>query len=1002
MKIIDEGKLHQLKLIYGVALSLIALTILASSFLMLFSLKNNSSDSRVINLSGRQRMLSQRLTKATLSLLMPLGGEERARRIEEIRQSYADWTTVEEGLQKGNSHLGLPGRQNSQAIIVLFASIEPYYLAMRHGVDELLGKSGNGNVDRAVLEVTARTLLENEPHYLSLMDKITFQFDTESRERNLALQRLDHGVMAVGLVVLFLEFLLVFRPSVAQMTALLAAQKDQSRKLREANERLQESLDNSLRLAELAKAADQAKSEFLARMSHEIRTPLNAVIGMAYLAGKTELTPKQRDYLTKIQTSSNALLGIINDILDYSKIEAGKLSIEQVPFSLETVLGNVVDINSLAAEEKNLEFLLDIGDTVPMGLVGDALRLGQVLINLVNNAIKFTEAGEVLVRVAVAERRDEAVRLHFGVRDTGIGLSPEQQEHLFKPFSQTDGSITRRYGGTGLGLSISHRLVALMGGELTVSSRSGEGAEFHFTLGFPLAKGIEKRCSAKPAGLEGTAVLVVDDNATSRQILEDILISLRFRVRVAASGEEALQQLQTPGSDVRIVLLDWKMPGMNGSDCAGRIRELPLPRQPDIIMVTAYGREEVRREAEHLGIEYFLIKPVSRSVLFNTIVACLGNPLAESAEASPCAGPDISLPANLTGTRVLLVEDNDINQQVARELLESAGLVVTVAEDGSAALRLLTRERFAVVLMDIQMPGMDGLEATRRIRSQLHLTDLPVIAMTAHAMDRDRAESLAAGMNDHVNKPIDPKELFAALVRWLPAREGGPVPAAEQSEAIEDAQPVAPPPASVAVDNALLDAGLGLSRVRGNTALYRKLLQNFAGNYATFPEELRAQIAAGDMDDARRLVHTFKGVAGNIGAMTLYQDALEVETCIGVLPERCGEGIGKLENALAATLSAITAFLDTPTMAAPLRDEPTAGRPEDPVAAFAQWLELLDQHDTQALDVFESLRPLLDTLAAGQAASIARSLGQLDFRSARQQAETLRQAVAETGGNHGG
>ena len=1001
MKIIDEGKLQHLKYIYAVALALIALTILASSALMLFSLKNNSSDSRVINLSGRQRMLSQRLTKATLSLLLPLDAEERARRITEIRQSYEDWTTVETGLQQGNSLLGLPGRKNSQAVIVLFASIEPYFTAMRQGVASLLDHVQGTTVDKVVLESVARTLLDNEPHYLSLMDQITFQFDTEAKGRNTSLQQLDNGIMATGLIVLFLEFLLVFRPSVAQMTALLASLREQRSKLQDANERLRESLDNSLRLAELAKAADQAKSEFLARMSHEIRTPLNAVIGMSYLAGKTELTPKQRDYLNKIQTSSNALLGIINDILDYSKIEAGKLSIERAPFNLETVLGNVVDINSLAAEEKNLEFLLDVGGTVPSRLIGDTLRLGQVLINLVNNAIKFTEAGEVLVKVAVVARSDETVRLFFGVRDTGIGLSPEQQAHLFKPFSQTDGSITRRYGGTGLGLSISHRLVALMGGELTVSSQPGEGATFEFTLEFPLAKEMDTCCTARPVGLEGTAVLVVDDNATSRQILEDILVSLRFRVEAVSSGEEALRRLEAPGSDFRVVLLDWKMPGMNGSDCARRIRDLPQAKQPAIIMVTAYGREEVRREAEHLGIEYFLIKPVSRSVLFNTIVACLGSPLASAAETAQCQGPGLTLPENLKGTRVLLVEDNEINQQVARELLESAGLAVTVAEDGIAALRLLTRERFAAVLMDIQMPGMDGLEAARRIRNQLHLTDLPVIAMTAHAMDRDRADSLAAGMNDHVNKPIDPKELFAALVRWLPGRNGAsPAPAGETPPAAA-ARSNSPPESTPTADNAVLNAGLGLSRVRGNMALYHKLLRHFVEQYTGFPEELHTLLAAKDVPAARRLVHTFKGVAGNIGAMALYQNALEVETCVGVLPERCAEGLATLDRTLAATLASITALLGAKVMEPPERDEPPAERPEDPVAAFGQWLELLDQHDTRALDVFESLRPLLQAVSAGTTEAIGRSLERLDFRSARQTAETLREGLAGKEEGHG-
>jgi signal transduction histidine kinase/DNA-binding response OmpR family regulator/HPt (histidine-containing phosphotransfer) domain-containing protein len=993
MKIFDEEKLHHLKRIYALALSLIALTILASSFLMLYSIRRNSGDSRVINLSGRQRMLSQRLTKATLALSFPLSDQERAGRFAEIRQSYADWTAAEAGLQHGDAALGLPGRENSQAVTVLFASIEPYFRAMSRGIDTLLANARDGAVDKDVLGAVSRTLLDNEPHYLALMDKITFQFDQEAKERNTALQSLDNVILCAGLLVLFLEFLFVFRPSVAQMTALLASLKQQSEQLREANLRLQESLDNSVRLAELAKAADQAKSEFLARMSHEIRTPLNAVIGMSYLARKTDLTPKQQDYLHKIQVSSNALLGIINDILDYSKIEAGKLTIESVPFNLDTVLGNVIDINSLAAEEKNLEFLLSVDDTVPSSLVGDSLRLGQVLINLVNNAIKFTEAGEVLVKVACVDRTDAAVRLRFCVQDTGIGLTPEQQANLFQPFSQSDGSITRRYGGTGLGLSISHRLVALMDGVLEVDSQPEQGARFHFTVEFPLGQTGQALCFEQPTALAGTSVLVVDDNATSRQILQDILTSLRFVVQMARSGEEALRLLETAENDFRVILLDWKMPGMNGSECAKRIRELPLLRQPAIIMVTAYGREEVRLEASQFGIEYFLIKPVGRSVLFNTILECLGNQVPGVAETRRCPLPE-SLPEAVRGARVLLVEDNEINQQVARELLEGASLSVTVASDGTEALRLLSRERFAITLMDIQMPGMDGLETTRRIRTQLHLTDMPIIAMTAHAMASDRAASLEAGMNDHVNKPIDPKELFDALARFIAPQEGQSCASGDTEAAGQVAEPAAGP---------LLHAGLGLSRIRNNAELYRKLLRDFLGKYGSSVREIQSRLAEEDVVTARRLAHTLKGVAGNIGAMPLYQGAIEVEACIGTQPHRCDRVLAKLNGTLAATKQAIGDFLaDSVEPAAAPPPEGARDLPEALGESYGAWLDLLAQHDTRSLEVFRELQPALQAVSAQAASDIGRALERLDFRSAREQALALRDAVTAGGAGHVG
>ena len=993
MKIFDEGKLHHLKRIYALALSLIALTILASSFLMLYSIRKNSGDSRVINLSGRQRMLSQRLTKATLSLSLPLSDQERAGRIAEIRQSYADWTAAEAGLQHGDAALGLPNRENSQAVTVLFATIEPYFLAMSRGIDTLLAQVRDGAVDKDELAAVSRALLDNEPHYLALMDKITFQFDQEAKERNTALQSLDNVILCAGLFVLFLEFLFVFRPSVAQMTALLASLKQQSEQLREANLRLQASLDNSVRLAELAKAADQAKSEFLARMSHEIRTPLNAVIGMSYLARKTDLTPKQQDYLHKIQVSSNALLGIINDILDYSKIEAGKLTIESVPFNLDAVLGNVIDINSLAAEEKNLEFLLSVDDSVPSSLVGDSLRLGQVLINLVNNAIKFTEAGEVLVKVACVDRTDTSVRLRFCVQDTGIGLTQEDQSHLFKPFSQTDGSITRRYGGTGLGLSICFRLVGLMGGVLEVDSQPAQGSRFHFTVEFPLGQTGQTSCFDQPTALAGTSVLVVDDNATSRQILQDILTSLRFDVQMARSGEEALRLLETAENDFRVILLDWKMPGMNGSECAKRIRELPLPRQPAIIMVTAYGREEVRLEASQFGIEYFLIKPVGRSVLFNTILECLGNQVPGLAETSRCPTPETSLPMAVRGARVLLVEDNEINQQVARELLEAASLSVTVASDGPEALRLLSRERFAITLMDIQMPGMDGLETTRRIRTQLHLTDMPIIAMTAHAMASDRAASLEAGMNDHVNKPIDPKELFDALTRWIAPQEGSSSASRATSETGGQVSAPAADP--------MLHASLGLSRVRNNAELYRKLLRDFLEKYGSSVREIQARLAEEDVATARRLAHTLKGVAGNIGAMTLYQGAIEVEACIGTQPRRCERVLAKLDGTLAATMQAIGDFLaESVEPAAAPSPEEARDRPESLDESYSAWLDLLAQHDTRAQEVFRELQPALEAVSAQAAGDIGRALERLDFRSAREQAQALRDAVTARGTGH--
>ncbi len=805
-----------------------------------------------------------------------------------------------------------------------------------------------------------------------------------------AVERVALGSYAVGIGDLGLQELETLKLGFEDMVRNLKVAHHEV----EANvKELRESEARVRKQREVAEAATKTKSEFLANMSHEIRTPLNAVIGLSELALMGEVPERQAGYLRKIRNAGKVLLSVINDILDFSKIEAGKLEMEYVPFDVRDVFDGVADMFSPLVAEKGLELIISLPPDLPLRLVGDGLRLGQVLINLVSNAVKFTETGEVVVDVALDGMEDEHIRLRIEVRDTGIGIPEEKIEALFQSFTQADTSTTRQYGGTGLGLAICGRLVQMMEGAIEVRSTPGIGSTFSFTvrLGIGTLTELGAETAASPVG--GRRVLVVEDNRTMRNHLVELVRSYSLVPGTAENGAVALEELRRAASTepYDLVIMDWRMPVLDGIETAHAIRNDANLQSTPVIMLTAYGNDEVWQRATKAGIRSLLLKPVKQSQLYNCILEAFGISSAEASASSRGSLEGTDAMNHCRGTRVLLVEDNPINQQVAQETLEIADVLVEIAKNGEEAYLALERGRFDAVLMDVQMPVLDGYGATRAIRAgTLHMKSLektvtlpftkrriPIIAMTAHALKGDRERCLDAGMDDYLTKPLDAERLFMVLSQWV---DPSPAPAVSTRDVVETPAGASTLPDAVPG----LDLRRALSRVGGKTPFLLKLLGEFRRDNTGMVDALRGTLQEGDRRTANRAAHTLKGMALVFEASRLAEASAALEAALeGDQSDGEEALIGAVDDALTEVMTSLDDVLEATSQGEPSAPPPPPAPPSDIEPLFRVAIGHARTRNFKATISASALKNALeDPMHRSLGEQIEEAVGRLDFGAA--------------------